>query len=205
MINPRPLGVALAILPALLLPACALQQDHKRMARAFLNGRTADEALAPAATDFEIWFGDTTTPPVSREQFREMIQWDATLNADAEIHSIHARGESAVAVFHEDNDFSRLLGHPGWDATMTFWFDQDQHGGLITSALYQPHPDNEPIEPYLDRALPYLREHHAEQLAAFYPNDTLVTTPESARAWRRMLTDWRQSIDSPAGADTTAQ
>ena len=194
--RPRLAAALLLLLPALIAPACTLQQDHKRMARAFIDGRTPEEALAAAAPDFTIRIGDESTPPIARDQFREMTQWDATLNADADIRDIHARGQTAVAKFHESNDFSRLLGHPGWNATMTFWFDEQKSGGLISEALYVPAPDNQPWQPYLEPALPYLRANYPDQLAAYYPDDTLVMTAESARAWRRVLTDWRKSTDT---------
>jgi hypothetical protein len=193
----RPLLAVALLLPAVILPACAVQQDHKRMARAFLNGRTAEETLAPASMDFEFYVDTADSEPMTRDQFRDAIQWDVTLNRITDIHQMHSRTNTATAVVHETNDFATLLGHPGWDATMTFYFDDPLHGGLICDALYQPSPDNPPLQPYLDAALPYLRAHHPDTLAEIYPDGTLVMTAETARAWTTLLTEWQA-----AGAPT---
>lgn len=186
------------LLPGLLLPACAVQQDHKRMARAFLNGRTAAEALAPASMDFRFYLGGPDVPPLTRAAFYDAIQWDTTLRRTADIIRMTSRADTTTALFRETNDLTRLLDHPGWVATITFSFDRS-HGGLITEAIFEPDPANEPIAPYLDAALPYLREHHPETLAAIYPERTLIMTAETARAWVRLLTEWRAATDRRSG------
>lgn len=198
----RALLAALLLLPATTLPACAVQQDHKRMARAFLNGQTVEETLAPASMDFRYYVGTADSEPMSRDQYRDALQWDVTLHRTTEIRQIHSRTNTATVAIHQTNDLATLLGHPGWDATITFYFDDPLHGGLITDALYQPSPDNPPIQPYLDAALPYLHANDADTLAAIYPDDHLLKTAETARAWTQLLTDW-QAAGAPADADST--
>lgn len=190
-----PLAALIALAP-LALAACALQQDHKRMARVFLTSDHADHALATAAHDVELRIGSEDAPPIPRDEFRRREQWDAALNRATTIKSLHSRGVTAVAEVHETNDFARLIDHPGWDATMIFKYDDHTHGGLISDVLYLPDPQTPSWRPYLEPALPYLRQNHADKLARFFPNDQIVYTAESARAWKSMLTAWRESLEA---------
>jgi hypothetical protein len=117
--------------------------------------------------------------------------WDSELHATLRADSIGARGGHVTARVHEDNDFSRLIGHPGWDALLSLEVDE---GGAIVTEVYQPLENAPSWRPYLQRALPWLREHRSAALDRDFAGGRLVESRESAREWRAMLKAWRQAM-----------
>src|SRR5262249_18607011 len=103
--------------------------------------------------------------------------------------------DAAIVVMHEDNDFSRLIGHPGWDGTITYFFTEDGH---IKGSAFTPTPGCNPSwRPYMDAALPWLRENRATELAAVFPDNKLKQDAQGATTWTRILTEWRAATGRP--------
>ena len=96
-------------------------------------------------------------------------------------HSITAR-------CHEENDFSRLIDFPGWDATVTWWFDSR---GRISAQLTVSSKHERDFRNWLAPAIPWLREHRPADLDWLYPEGKLQRSPEAAGRWVIVLTEWR--------------
>lgn len=118
-----------------------------------------------------------------------LLEWDTLLHPHRTISQLAVNEDAAIAVIHEDNDFSRLIEHPGWDGTITVLFDKE---GAISGTHFTPTPGKNPSwGPYMDAALPWLREHRAAELEAVFPDHHLRQDAEGARTWTRILREWR--------------
>ena len=156
--------------------------------RQYLTARTRAEAVARMAPEYRLWFAERRGEGTDRAAAAEMLQWDFALHASHRIDSLTAEGNVVTAIVHEDNDFSRFLGYPGWDSTSTFIVNGD---GRITEQLYVPKPGQPDWRSYLDAALPWIRAHRADALPTIYPDGKLARSAEAARLWAEVLREWR--------------
>ncbi|HEX2834471.1 MAG TPA: hypothetical protein VHW00_15780 [Thermoanaerobaculia bacterium] len=124
-----------------------------------------------------------------KDRLAEMLAWDFALDPEHRIDTLNVNGELVTVQYHETNDFARLLGFPGWDATSRFTI----RNGLIASMTYEPAPNQPEWKPYLEKALPWLNEHFPQTMARLYVNGTIVQTPEAAKEWVEMLRAWRNA------------
>lgn len=178
--SPKPAARAAEPSPSLASPLTDIQSRNKRNLERYL---AADDPAAAQAL----------LAPSYRPR---MLDWDTALHPRRTISLLAVNEDAAVAVIHEDNDFSRQIGHPGWDGTITFLFDGD---GAITKTKFTPTPGKNPSwGPYLEPALPWLREHRAQELAAVYVDRHLVQTGDAARTWTKILRDWRAATGRAA-------
>ena len=139
------------------------------------------------APDYGLWFGTRSGDGLDRARVATMLEWDFALHPRHRVNAITSLGSEVTAQVHEDNDFSLLIGFPGWDATSTFAVDEH---GRIASQLYVPAGATE-WRPYLDAPLAWIREHHPEALPRIFPNGRLAQTRDSAREWVSLLRAWR--------------
>jgi len=143
--------------------------------RSYLASPTRETALAHLVGEFR------------KTVFAESA-WDYALHVAHRIESMEVRDDhTAIVRANETNDFARLLDFPGWTAVSTYHV----YEGRIVGRVYEPVPSSPKWQPYLEKALPWLRAHRAEALARAYPNGHL--NREAAADWVAMLTDWRQS------------
>lgn len=170
--------------------AAMATQPPDRVVRDYLAARTPAARMRFLAPSYRFWF---MTREGSGKTAAEHLKpgWDSELHDTLRPDSIGVDGDHVVARVHEDNDFSRLIGHPGWDATITFTIDDR---GRIATEFYEPRPGAPSWRPYLDAALPWLQQHRSAALARTFPGGRLVETRASARAWRSMLRDWRRAV-----------
>lgn len=169
-------------------------RSPESVVREYFSAKDRETALGLLSPDYKIWFGKKEGAGISKQEVARMLEWDFALNPRRRIEELRINGREVVVRAHEDNDFSLLIGYPGWDAVSTFTVD---HTGLITSQLYVPKQGQAGWKPYLEKALPWLREHRAEALARIYPNNRLSQTTESAREWVKNLRDWRAATGQP--------
>jgi hypothetical protein len=162
--------------------------------REYFSAKDRETALGLLSPDYKIWFGKREGAGIPKQEVARMLEWDFALNPQRRIEEMRVNGSEVVVRAHEDNDFSLLIGYPGWDAVSTFTVDK---AGLIASQLYVPKEGQPAWKPYLEKALPWLREHRAEVLARIYPNNRLSQTSESAREWVKNLKDWRAATGQP--------
>lgn len=178
---------SLRVVFALLLCACASSGDPAAAVRSYLASRTLDEALSALAPEYRLWFGARSGEGMDRAGAAKMLEWDYALHPRHRVDSISIDGSEVTAQVHEDNDFSLLIGFPGWDAKSTYTLDER---GRIVSQLYVPTGPTE-WRPYLDAPLAWLREHRPDALARVFPNGKLSQTRESALEWVELLRAWR--------------
>jgi hypothetical protein len=178
-----------SLLGAIVVSSCASAAHHDSIAvvQSYLSSKTRDEAVSFFAPDYRLWFGKRSGDGIDRAHVAKMLEWDYALNARHRIDTITAHGAEVTAQVHEDNDFSRLIGFPGWDASSTFVVDEE---GRIVSQLYVPTGATD-WRPYLDRPLEWIREHYPDALPRIFPDGKLVQTAESAREWVALLREWR--------------
>ena len=173
----------------LLLTACATASPPDPVAdvRGYLSATTLEEAQSALAPDYRIWFGARSGEGISRERVIRMLEWDYALNPRTRIDAISARGSEVTVRVHEDNDFSLLIGFPGWDATSTFVVGER---GQIESQLYVPTGPTE-WRPYLEAPLAWIYEHHPDAIGRIFPNGKLGQTRDTAVEWVALLRAWR--------------
>lgn len=176
----------------ILISACATTHEGRirRAVERYLTAATLDEASALLAPEYRIWFGERSGDGIEREAFIDMLRWDFALHPYHRIDELTVRDGTVVARIHEENDFSRLIGFPGWNATSTFTVDAN---GRITSQHYVPDPAQADWRPYLEPALAWIRENRPDALPRIYRDGRLVRTAESAREWVTLLKLWRQA------------
>ena len=92
-----------------------------------------------------------------------------------------------TVTFNEQNDFSKLIGFPGWKATAIITVNS---AGLIEEMIYIPDPANPSYKKWLQPAIDWLQLNYPVELADVYKNDKLVKTEATARKWVSLLKKW---------------
>jgi hypothetical protein len=161
----------------------------EKIVKRYLFAKTREAALALLAPDYRLWFEKRDGKGLSKSDVAELLAWDYALHPRHRITDLQINVNEVVANVHEDNDFSLLIGFPGWDAVTTYRVNE---GGFITEQFYVPRPGQVNWKPYLEKALPWLLEHRAVELSRIYPNKRLRQTAESAKEWVKVLRDWRR-------------
>lgn len=170
----------------------AVPMTREEVVRSYLSATTRESALAHLADDYRIRFGDDPGPGMTKSQAAEMLLWDFALHPVHDIEHFETRDGKVIVRHQEGNDFAMLINFPGWNATSTYTVND---AGLISEQHYVPTPDRPTWKPYLERALPWLREHRAEVLARIYPNGRLKQDADSAKEWVGVLCEWRKATD----------
>jgi hypothetical protein len=188
----KPVTSACLLLSVLLaLPASASSaHDPISVVQRYFEAHDREAKAACLSPDFRIWFEKQSGEGVSRSETLEDSGWDQALRARSRLVRMDVRGDTVVVLVHEDNDFSLLIGYPGWDPTITFIVD---HEGLIERALYVPKAGAPSWRSALEPALPWLREHRGEALNRVFPAGKLVRTREAAKEWVAILRAWRKT------------
>lgn len=179
------------------LGGCTTKHPYQATLDRYLAARQAgrvDDASACLSPDARIWFEQKTGPGRPKSLTGGWGAWDVEMNAANTYDNVVITGDTLAATFHEQNDFSRLIGFPGWRSRSTFWFD-DQ--GRISEQLYVPLPQHPPQQACFDPALDWAREHRPDELAGIYPNDQFEPSTETARRWRALLIEWRTAEGLP--------
>jgi hypothetical protein len=177
----------LALLAATLL-RCASSHSPAATVQRYLHARTLGEASSVLAPDYTLWFDERKGAGIDRASAIHMLQWDYALHARHRLDHLQVAGNQVIATVHEDNDFSLLIGFPGWDATSIFVTDP---AGRIACQLYIPKPGQPDWRPYLDAPLAWIREHYPELLPRIFPNGQLARSADAAQEWVTVLRAWR--------------
>lgn len=184
---------SLRIVVLLLICGCASTSDPAARVRAYLSSRTLEQALSALAPEYRLWFGSRSGDGLDRARVAKMLEWDYALHPRHRVDSVTVNGSVVTARVHEDNDFSLLIGFPGWDSSSTFTLDEQ---GQIVSQMYVPTGSTE-WRPYLDAPLEWIRQHHPDVLPRIFPNGKLAQTRETAREWVSVLRAWRAATGQP--------
>lgn len=194
----RGLGLSILVLLAGCAPHAASPpppaQDPVTVVTRYFAAETRPAKMRHLSDGFRMWFEERSGEGMTKAQLGEDTGWDDALHARTRIVTLHATGDTVVVQAHEDNDFSLLLGYPGWDPTITYVVGDE---GLIESALYVPRAGAPSWHSSLEVALPWLRANRAEALERILPEGKLARTPEAAREWVEILRAWREATGRP--------
>lgn len=155
----------------------------------YLDSPSRETALAHLTSDYAMHFaGDPAS--LDKTQTAAALAWDFALDPDHRVDALAINGDTVVVQQHETNDFARLLGFPGWDARATYVI----RDGLIASQTYEPSPNQPDWKPYLEKALPWLREHFPTAMSHLYVDGRLSRSEADAKEWVEILRAWRNSL-----------
>lgn len=158
--------------------------------KTFLNASTAAARERYLSGDFRSFFlekkGDGKNKTAALQSF---LNWDAPLHPDVKISSHKADGHTWTVEFIEQNDFSKLMGFPGWKGKEVIRFNSKKK---IDEMLYVPDESNPNYKNWLQPAVDWLNQNRPNDLAEVYKNEKLVQTPATARKWIELLQAWRQ-------------
>ena len=114
--------------------------------------------------------------------------WDGPLNPDVNILEYTVKDRNWSIKFNEQNDFSKLIGFPGWKGSMSISFNTK---GLIREAIYIPDSTNPSYKPWLQPALDWLEKNMPAELKTVYQDKKLVKNEVAANRWKVLLKRWR--------------
>ncbi len=158
----------------------------------YFNASTPELKSKYMAEDYHSFFvkkmGEGDDKTASLKSFE---QWDAPLHPDIRIiHYSNNKNDWTISL-NEQNDFTKLIGFPGWKATELITFNAQ---GLIKDAVYIPDSTNLDYKIWLQPALVWLQENMPAQLNEVYQNHKLIQTEASANKWKELLQNWRQRM-----------
>lgn len=121
---------------------------------------------------------------ISLKTFKD---WDGQLNPDVTILDHSAKDSTWFVRFNEQNDFSKLIGFPGWKGSMSITFNTK---GLIKETIYFPDSTNPSYKKWLQPALDWLQINFPNELNEVYQNNRLVKNEVAANKWKELLKKW---------------
>ena len=121
---------------------------------------------------------------------KDFNDWDGQLNPDVKVLQHQSKDNVWLVQFIEQNDFSKLIGFPGWKGSMSVAFDAN---GLINETIYFPDSTNPSYKKWLQPALDWLRINFPNELNEVYQNNKPVKTEFAANKWKDLLRKWNAS------------
>ena len=161
--------------------------DPEHVVRGYLAAKSHEEVVSYLAPTYRLWFGERKGDGMGRDAAAKLLEWDFALNPRHRVDSLTVDGSTVTARVHEENDFSLLIGFPGWDSTSTYVVEN----GQIVSQLYVAKEGRPEWRPYLDKPLEWLRANRADALGRVFPNGKLAQSRETAAEWVKLLREWR--------------
>jgi len=122
---------------------------------------------------------------------QSFLNWDAPLHPDVTVTSYKVDADTWTVQFLEQNDFSKLIGFPGWKGTETIIFNGKKK---IHEVLYVPDDDNPPYKKWLQPAVDWLQQNKSDELSEVYKGGKLIQTSKTASKWVELLHLWHKEI-----------
>ncbi len=147
--------------------------------------------LKQLSEDYRLYFRKIEGSGINKEILSKMLDWDYNLNASKKIlDTAYLSKDSIVLLSHEENDFSRLIGFPGWKSENTFTITDNK----IDLQLYKP-VDEINYKPYLEPAIHWLLENDSLGLIKIYnlQKGLLIQDSIAAGRWVKLLTKWKMA------------
>ena len=181
----------LSLFVAAILFFCCTNKVYLNKINSYLNASSAEMKSKYMADNYRSFFmkkeGEGDDKISSLKDFED---WDGQLNPDVKIISHNLKDSVGFVRFNEQNDFSKLIGFPGWKGSMSFTFDAK---GLITETIYFPDSTNPPYKKWLQPALDWLKINSPAELNEVYQNNKLVKTEAAAKKWKEILKKWNDA------------
>jgi len=171
------------------LQLCCNDKSYLKKIDSYLNAATIQGKSQYLAENYHHFFLNKVGEGKNKgEALKSFMQWDGPMHPDIRINSYTVNDSVWTVKFLEQNDFTKLIGFPGWKGTMTFTFDSK---GFIAETYYVPDGDNPPYKPYLSPALEWLRKNKPQELNEVYQDNRLIQTEITANKWRELLKQWK--------------
>jgi len=181
----------LALLLLLLRPGEPSEAILKKI-KSFLNASRVEEKSKYMSGAYRFYFAKKEGNGEGKDSSLQSLQkWDGPLHPDIKIISYSRSRNTWTLRINERNDFTKLIGFPGWKATEVITFDDS---GLISEAMYVPQPNQPNYKDWLKPAVEWLQATAADSLRDVYQNGKLIQTGTTARKWVRLLTRWKHSL-----------
>jgi hypothetical protein len=183
------------LLPLLCLLYSCTQKTYLKRSLSYLNASDESTKSRYMGPGFRSYFAENEKDSgKNKEQvLHSFMSWDGPMHPDIKMlhHSIH--GRTCTVDFLEQNDFSKLIGFPGWKGRAVFVFTSKKY---IQRYTYFPDSTNPPYKPYLEPALDWLEKNKPEELKLVYQNKKLVQNQNSAKLWVQLLKQWREQTQT---------
>ena len=161
----------------------------------YLNASSVAVKSKYMSEDYQSFFMEKKGAGEGKEAALQSFQnWDGPLNPDVKILAYAGKDGYWVIKFKEQNDFSKLIGFPGWKGSMIIRFNAND---LIGETIYVPDPANPSYKPWLQPALDWLEKNFPEELKTVYENKKLVKNEISAHKWKFLLKKWKDQEKNP--------
>jgi hypothetical protein len=158
------------------------------------KAQTKEEFLNKLSGDYRLFFEAYAGDGISKNELSSMFDWDYSLNPSRTVlDTIYFDEDSVVIRSTEQNDFSRLMGYPGWISQNHFNIEN----GKIYRQLYRS-LDTAEYQTYLKPALEWLLENDSVALVKVYNlNDSALKemNAENAKIWKNLLSKWKNKAD----------
>jgi hypothetical protein len=187
----RILTSALAFTIFILLTSCSGEQRYIATVRHYLKNYDSISLSENLDPSFKSFFLERNGNGVSKNDYiLSLGKWDLPLNPDYEILDIRLKGDTIVTQVIEQNDFSKAINFPGWNATIEVVVSNK---GKIIEQLYklETSPD---YKIWLAPALNWLRQNRQKDFARVYDMDNkrMIQNKETAQLWVELLSEWRK-------------
>src|ERR1700733_5236849 len=126
MIRIIPMNLVLAFtffLIAISLFSCAANA-HLQTIKLYLNGSTVEAKSKYMAESYHSYFFEKKGEGENKtEAIRSFLDWNAQLDPDIRLLTYLSKDSIWTVTFNEQNDFSKLIGYPGWKGKMIIAFE----------------------------------------------------------------------------------
>jgi hypothetical protein len=171
-----------------LLASCS-NKIYLRRIEIYLNADRPETKGKYMSDDYRSFSIEKKEEGETREQaLRSFLKWDAPLHPDVTILNHTTNGNTWKIEFNEQNDFSKLIGFPGWKGTEMIRFNSKR---MIDEMIYVPDDTNPNYKQWLQPAVEWLQKNKPDQLSEVYKDGKLIQTPETAKKWVGLLQLWR--------------
>jgi len=161
---------------------------------AYLNAHTVETKEKYMAEDYRSFFIEKKGEGENKEEaLQSFLNWDAPLHPDVQILSHKRAGNMSTVEFNEQNDFSKLIGFPGWKGTEIIRFNGKK---MIDEMVYIPDDTNPNYKNWLQPAVDWLQKNKPTELSEVYKDGKLIRTSETAKKWIGLLQLWQKETGS---------
>ncbi len=167
------------------------QKNYLQKIEEYSNASTVNEKEKFMADNYHSFFVEAKGTGADKNASLQSFQnWDAPLHPQVDILSYTINKKTWTIKFNEQNDFSKLIGFPGWKATEVITFNSKK---LIEQLVYIPDYANPSYKKWLQPAVAWVQNNMPDSLNTVYQNNKLVKNEESAKKWVHLLKQWKQS------------
>jgi len=156
----------------------------------YLNAHTVETKGKYMADEYRSFFMERKGEGENKEQaLHSFLNWDAPLHPDVHTLNYTRQGNTWKVEFNEQNDFSKLIGFPGWKGTEMIRFNSKK---MIDEMIYIPDDTNPNYKKWLLPAVEWLQKNKPDELNEVYKDGKLIQTSETAKKWVTLLQFWRK-------------